>query len=105
MAPPAVTLSFDNGPTPGVTDEVLDLLAQRSIRTTFFAVGDRVRVEGGREVLERAHREGHWIGNHSLTHEVQLAHLDAAGVAREIGAAQELLAGLTHPDNLFRPFG
>ena len=37
-----VTLTFDNGPTPGVTDEVLDILAERSLRAIFFVVANRV---------------------------------------------------------------
>jgi peptidoglycan/xylan/chitin deacetylase (PgdA/CDA1 family) len=42
-----VTLTFDNGPTPGVTDQVLDILAERSLRAIFFVVANRV--EGTRQ--------------------------------------------------------
>ena len=100
-----VTLSFDNGPARGVTEEVLDTLGERSMPATFFVVGTSLREPGARQLVERAHAEGHWIGNHGLTHEIQLVDLDEEGVAREIDGAQALLDDLAHPDKFFRPFG
>jgi peptidoglycan/xylan/chitin deacetylase (PgdA/CDA1 family) len=100
-----VTLTFDNGPTPGVTDGVLDTLAERGILTTFFVVGERLAAPGARRLMKRAVGEGHWVGNHSLTHTVALGQLDDAGVDREIDGAEACLVGLPRPDRLFRPFG
>ena len=59
-----LTLTFDNGPEPETTPFVLDVLADRSIRTTFFVVGHKLSTPEGRELARRAHEEGHWIGNH-----------------------------------------
>jgi peptidoglycan/xylan/chitin deacetylase (PgdA/CDA1 family) len=70
-----LTLTFDNGPHPDVTPEVLDCLAQRDIRTTFFVVGERLAQPGARRICERAHTEGHWIGNHTWTHSIPLAEI------------------------------
>ncbi len=101
-----LTLTFDNGPNPGVTDRVLGLLAERRLRTTFFVVGQQLRDPARRALAERAVTAGHWIGNHTLTHGVLLGRTTDPGAAEaEIGAAQELLGGLTHPDRLFRPYG
>ena len=101
-----VTLTFDNGPAPGVTDHVLDELAARGVRTTFFVIGSKLLTAEGRALAERAHAEGHWIGNHTLTHTTPLgAFADPADVDREIDGAQSLLDDLTHPDRLFRPYG
>jgi len=101
-----VTLTFDNGPTPGVTDLVLDELASRGVRATFFVIGAKLLTAEGRALAERAHAEGHWIGNHTLTHTTPLgAFADAADVDREIDGAQALLDELAHPDLLFRPYG
>ena len=48
MTRPYVTLTFDNGPTPGVTEPVLDLLAAHAVPATFFAIGQKVATaEGG----------------------------------------------------------
>lgn len=99
-----VTLSFDNGPTE-ITSYVLDVLRDNAVAATFFVVGDKLQA-GGRAVLERARAEGHWIGNHTMTHSVQLgASADPHVVDTEIGQAQELLGDLTQPDKLFRPYG
>jgi peptidoglycan/xylan/chitin deacetylase (PgdA/CDA1 family) len=102
---PRLTLTFDNGPHPETTDRVLRVLDERGLRATFFVVGDELARPGGRAVAERARAAGHWIGNHSMTHRVPLGLGTDSQVEQEIGAAQELLGDLGHPDGLFRPFG
>ena len=99
-----LSLTFDNGPTPGVTDAVLDVLAARRALATFFVVGQRLDSPDGRRLARRAVDEGHWVGNHGLTHTVPLGELDAVGGRREIDETEQRLAGLEHPDRLFRPF-
>ena len=101
-----VTLTFDNGPTPGVTAFVLDELGARDLHATFFVIGSKLLTTDGQALVERAHAEGHWIGNHTLTHTTPLGSLtDPADVDREIDGAQSLLGDLAHPDRLFRPYG
>ncbi|WP_225728344.1 MULTISPECIES: polysaccharide deacetylase family protein [unclassified Nocardia] len=101
-----VTLSFDNGPSPA-TPTVLDVLGDRGIQATFFAIGAELARPGAREIAERAVAEGHWIGNHTMTHSIQFG--DYAATAdlptREIGTAQDVIGRLAHPDKLFRPYG
>src|SRR4029077_7743820 len=101
-----VTLTFDNGPTPGVTEHVLDLLSSRKIKSTFFVVGEKLERPGGRTLAVRAHSEGHWIANHSLTHSVPLGEKpDAEYARREIEETQNLIGELAQADKLFRPKG
>jgi peptidoglycan/xylan/chitin deacetylase (PgdA/CDA1 family) len=101
-----VSLTFDNGPTSDVTPRVLDVLRERGTRATFFVVGQQLRLPGMTAMAARAAAEGHWIGNHTLTHSIPLAELDNPGaVDREIGETQALIGDLSHPDRLFRPFG
>lgn len=100
-----ITLTFDNGPTPGVTDQVLDALAQRRMSAIFFVVGDNVRAPAGRRLMARAVREGHRIGNHSYTHGLPLGELSPAQAVHEISSAQELLDGFADVDRYFRPWG
>lgn len=102
---PKITLTFDNGPTPGVTDEVLDVLAQRRAPAIFFVVGENFRSPAGRRLLERAVREGHRIGNHSLTHGRPLGELSRAETIHEIRSTQELLDEFGDADRYFRPWG
>jgi len=101
-----VTLTFDNGPTPGITEHVLDVLSARRIQTTFFVVGERLAGHGGWELAVRAHSEGHWIANHSLTHSAPLGEKpDAEYAKREIEETQNLIVELAHAEKLFRPMG
>ncbi len=73
-----VTLSFDNGPEPGVTPGVLHTLAKHSVKASFFAMGRKVINVEGRELAMRASAEGHWVGNHTYSHTRPLGELDRA---------------------------
>jgi peptidoglycan-N-acetylglucosamine deacetylase len=99
-----VTLTFDNGPTPGVTERVLDQLGERGMRSTFFVIGKLLGDSPARALAERAASEGHWIGNHTLTHTVQFGEAEPHFAAGEIDGAQAEIGSLAHPDRLFRPF-
>lgn len=101
-----VTLTFDNGPDPEITPVVLDILARRGIKATFFVLGDKIRDPARRAVAERARDEGHWIGNHTFNHITPLGRsLDPDAHTLEIGRTQALLADLAHPKKFFRPNG
>ena len=101
---PTITVSFDNGPDPEVTPFVLDILRQHGINSTFFVLGNKLRQH--RKVTERAHAEGHWIGNHTYNHNIPLGLSSESGAARsEILRTQELIGDLAHERHLFRPFG
>jgi peptidoglycan/xylan/chitin deacetylase (PgdA/CDA1 family) len=101
----AITLTIDNGPEPAVTPTVLDILARRGVRTTFFVLGDKVATPEGRRLAERAHGEGHWIGNHTWSHGAALGRLGASESVAEIARTQDAIGDLAHPDKLFRPVG
>jgi peptidoglycan/xylan/chitin deacetylase (PgdA/CDA1 family) len=99
-----ITLTFDNGPDPEVTPQVLDTLQRRGILSTFFVVGEKLRER--RSLAERAHREGHWIGNHTYHHAVPLGSSAEAGRAvAEITRTESLIGDLAHTRRFFRPFG
>jgi peptidoglycan/xylan/chitin deacetylase (PgdA/CDA1 family) len=61
-----VALTFDDGPTPGPTDAILDILRAASVRASFFVVG--VNVIKHPDLLRRIRDEGHLICNHSHSH-------------------------------------
>ena len=101
-----ITLTFDNGPDPVATPRVLDLLGDAGISATFFVLGSKLGDKGRRALAKRAHAEGHWIGNHTWSHEQPLGEMkDASRVVSEIVETQGLIDELAHPDRMFRPFG
>src|SRR2546426_9042608 len=99
-----ITLTFDNGPDPDVTPLVLATLRRHGILSPFFILGDKLRAR--RALAERAHAEGHWIGNHTYNHLVPLGLAAEPGAAAsEIARTQELIGNLAHPRRFFRPLG
>lgn len=61
-----LAFSFDDGPSPTYTPQVLDLLKSHNIRAEFFLVGEKVRARPG--LAKRIHQEGHGIGIHCYHH-------------------------------------
>ncbi|MGY1679570.1 polysaccharide deacetylase family protein [Geodermatophilus sp. SYSU D01176] len=61
-----VGLTFDDGPQPGSTDRILDVLAELGVRVTFFCVGRNARAHP--ELVHRIRAGGHAVGSHSMTH-------------------------------------
>ena len=59
-------LTFDDGPIPGVTPWVLDLLKEYNAQATFFCIGDNIRKHP--EVFNRVVSDGHAVGNHTYHH-------------------------------------
>lgn len=99
--PGAVALTFDDGPQPGSTDRVLDVLAALDVRATFFCVGRNA--EQHPELLRRARAEGHAVGSHSYSHpdpEVTPLAVLADDYARGRAAVE---AALGEAVALFRP--
>ena len=62
-----IALTFDDGPTGGVTDQLLDLLAEHDIKATFFVLGIQVEKHPG--LVERIVREGHVLASHGWNHQ------------------------------------
>ncbi|WP_182559859.1 polysaccharide deacetylase family protein [Microlunatus kandeliicorticis] len=97
----AVALTFDDGPHPGTTDRVLDLLGDAGVRATFFCVGRNAVAHPG--LLRRIRAEGHAIGSHSWSHpDPQRAPLRA--LAEDYRRGHLAVAeALGEPVRLFRP--
>jgi peptidoglycan/xylan/chitin deacetylase (PgdA/CDA1 family) len=99
-----ISLTFDNGPEPGVTDFVLDTLASSDVRAAFFVVGCKLEAAESLRCARRAAQEGHRVGNHSYHHGEPLGLLDPETARAEIARTQALLDGFV-PERLFRPVG
>ncbi len=96
-----IALTFDDGPDPRFTDRILDILAEKQVKATFFVIGSAAVVN--QSILQRIYREGHDIGNHTFTHanasEVSNEHLRL-----ELNATQRLIeATVGVRTRLFRP--
>src|SRR4051794_2102467 len=76
-----VRLTFDDGPNPAATPQILDTLSAHGVAATFFVVGRMATAYPA--IVRREAREGHTVGNHSWDH-VDLTRLDPAQVETEL---------------------
>ena len=83
-----VALTYDDGPSPPYTHQLLDVLAKHDVKATFFMIGNRV--EKHPETVRRVIAEGHQVGNHSYSHPL-LGFLPPFYVQREIRQTDRLL--------------
>ena len=96
-----IALTFDDGPHPHQTEQILDVLDRYGVKATFFMVGVNVRnyPQTAAQVLER----GHEIGNHTLTHR-HLQMMDDGAVLAELAGCENALEELCeYRPHLFRP--
>ncbi|MCY4371477.1 MAG: polysaccharide deacetylase family protein [bacterium] len=89
-----VYLTFDDGPNPNHTPEVLDILARHGARATFFVIGSLVERYPG--IFQRIVAEGHTVANHTWRHE-NLARLTKAEFDETISRTEEILGDHATP--------
>jgi len=99
-----VALTFDDGPDSVYTPQILDILKEHNVKGTFFLIGNRAELFA--DVVKRMVREGHVVGNHSMSH-ANIVKLDKQKTRQEILQAEEALLALTgYRTALFRsPYG
>ncbi len=99
-----IAITFDDGPGYKTTSNLLDGLAERNVKATFFLIGSKV--EQNKEIVERMHNEGHLIGNHTYSH-VDLACVGNSSALQEIQKTNELIKSITGEDVKYirPPFG
>jgi peptidoglycan/xylan/chitin deacetylase (PgdA/CDA1 family) len=85
-----IAISFDDGPVPGNTAEILRILREQEIEAAFFCIGSQVGKNGAlcRQMLD----EGHVIGNHSYSHHFWF----------DLFASRKMLSDLRKMDNSLR---
>ena len=83
-----VALTYDDGPSPRYTNQLLDVLAKHNVKATFFMIGNRI--ERHPETVNRVITEGHQVGNHTYSHPV-LGFLPPFCVRRQIERTDDLL--------------
>ena len=95
-----IALSYDDGPSPANTPELLEILASSSAQATFFVVGSEVVRHP--KLAARIAAVGHELGNHSFSH-ANPHDLDEHGLREEISRGALAIAEAAAPSPLFRP--
>jgi peptidoglycan-N-acetylglucosamine deacetylase len=97
-----LVLTFDDGPFPQHTPRILDALAKYNVPALFFVVGERLEVPGALEIVRRAAREGHLIGNHTFSHP-NLTEVSPQEIRSQILRTHDLISQFEPRRMLFRP--
>jgi peptidoglycan/xylan/chitin deacetylase (PgdA/CDA1 family) len=88
-----VCITFDDGPDPEVTPQVLDLLDRAGAKATFFCVGEKAAAFP--ELLREIARRGHGIENHSHRHTGAFAFYGVFRLRRDLESVQAVVSGIT----------
>lgn len=97
-----VVLTFDDGPHPDTTPQILDALAEHDLRAIFFVLGERLESRRGQEIMRRAAEEGHTIANHTYSHPT-LTKCSDERIRTELAKTQALIGDCASEPRLFRP--
>lgn len=83
-----IALTFDDGPHPYYTEQLLDGLKERGVVATFFVTGEHAVLHP--DIIERIHAEGHLVGNHTYSH-IQLTDQNKEEFKEELVATSEVI--------------
>ncbi len=87
-----VAITFDDGPHPYYTEQLLDGLKERGVHATFFVTGEHA--ENYPEIIKRMYEEGHLIGNHTYNH-IQLTKANGEKFKEELIQTNKILEDIT----------
>jgi peptidoglycan/xylan/chitin deacetylase (PgdA/CDA1 family) len=101
---PKVALTFDDGPSGQYTERLLEGLKERSVKATFFIVGECI--EGNEEIIKKMYEDGHLIGNHTYTH-TNLVKTEFSTACEEINQTNSNIKSITGytPKYIRPPYG
>lgn len=88
-----IYLTFDDGPSDKVTPKILDVLKKEKVPATFFIVGKPA--ENRKNILKRAHDEGHTLAVHSYTHNYKEIYKSTETLLEDIEKCNDLICSIT----------
>ncbi len=98
----AIAISFDDGPMPLYTPQILQVLKAHEVEAAFFCIGKRVQENGA--LLKQVYDEGHVIGNHSYSHDLWFDLFSAQKMNRDLQLMNEAMQQVTGvKPRFFRP--
>jgi peptidoglycan/xylan/chitin deacetylase (PgdA/CDA1 family) len=88
-----ISLTFDDGPDPDVTPQVLDLLDRYQAKASFFCIAEKATAFP--DIVKEIARRGHSVENHSYHHPHAFAFFGWSRLRREVESAQMIITGIT----------
>jgi len=99
-----IAITFDDGPHPSYTEQLLDGLKERGVRATFFVTGEHASLHP--DIIKRMSEEGHQIGNHTYSH-MQLGSSNREAFKDELIKTNQVIKDITGEDVIYvrPPYG
>lgn len=99
-----IAITFDDGPHPQYTEQLLDGLKERGVKATFFVTGEHAELHP--DIIERMNEEGHLIGNHTYSH-IQLNTGNRDEFKKQLIKTNEIISQITGKEVLYvrPPYG
>lgn len=99
-----IAITFDDGPHPYYTEQLLDGLKERGVKATFFVTGEHAALHP--DVIERMAEEGHLLGNHTYSH-IQLRSDNREQFKEELVLTNQVIKEITGEDTIYvrPPYG
>jgi cellulose synthase/poly-beta-1,6-N-acetylglucosamine synthase-like glycosyltransferase/peptidoglycan/xylan/chitin deacetylase (PgdA/CDA1 family)/spore germination protein YaaH len=95
-----IALTFDDGPDPVYTSQILEALKKANVPATFFVIGENI--DNNKKVLQKEYAYGNEIGNHTYSHP-NIAHVSDLQLKLEVSATERLIEdAIGHQSHLFR---
>lgn len=101
----AVALTFDDGPDPDQTPKILEILAEKNVKATFFVIGKKALRHP--DLLRQIVDDGHEIANHSFSHSYFIAFFSRRRLTKDLGDCNDAIFDATGKKPAFfrPPFG
>lgn len=97
-----ISITFDDGPNPEFTPEVLKILKEYEQHATFFLIGEKAEIN--QELVKQIINEGHSIGSHSYSHAKTFGFFSSEKIVGELQKSNKVLKEITGKEvMLFRP--
>ncbi len=98
----AIAITFDDGPHPEYTPQILAILQQYNAKATFFCIGKEI--EKHPELFKKMVEDGHVVGNHSFSHSNHFGFFTSSKVIDELNQTKKLINKIIRKNcTLFRP--
>lgn len=99
-----IAITFDDGPHPKYTEQLLDGLKERGVHATFFVTGEHASLHP--DIIRRMQEEGHLIGNHTYSH-IQLRSSNQEQFKEELIRTNQVIKEITGEDTIYvrPPYG
>lgn len=99
-----IAITFDDGPHPDYTEQLLDGLKKQEVKATFFVTGEHAELHP--DIIKRMSEEGHLVGNHTYSH-IQLRDSNKEAFKQELIKTNEIITQITGEEVLYvrPPYG